>query len=379
MHEVNWRIIKPSQDELDARYKFMLRHSKREKACKICGSHFKHGNQNSMLCGCCKIISVCPVCDKEFEVVLDRYSGKAQKNIVNSILNNENLDVMCSKSCSNMSRKSFGECPHCGKENVHIYNGRCEHCANHELNGPIECKVHGHQNRSFGGVCIICHNQSEKMIQQAAQQGKMNRHEEFCKKCNMVTPHYGYRCLECDPVEFQGAKPKFLHKDGMRFFLDPKSNEYVPWNEYRDEFIASVSMRHKNDFDGFVAIPTFRTQECVDWSGGAKKAFEQYLVDAGIKWFAYVKFYIDESGKSIPLVAGKSGSQLVNACGSDLDFGEWDGLDENGVNFTPARVLLHEKGLHWDKTKIAIYQAESESEALQMESYILNKYHLLPS
>ena len=57
-----------------------------------------------------------------------------------------------------MSRHSHSSCSFCDHEDVDIYNGRCTYCANRELNGPIDCSVHGHQNKSFGGKCILCIN-----------------------------------------------------------------------------------------------------------------------------------------------------------------------------------------------------------------------------
>ena len=138
-------------------------------------------------------------------------------------------------SHNNMSRHSFGTCPHCFMKDVEIYNGRCHYCANEELNGSINCPIHGYQEKSFGGVCIICHNQTEEMREQARELGTSSKerwkdkkykfkmmkafskrwdnmndenkeivtqnlnHEEFCDSCKRITVHIGKFCTVCNP------------------------------------------------------------------------------------------------------------------------------------------------------------------------------------
>lgn len=105
-------------------------------------------------------------------------------------------------------------------------------------------------------------------------------------------------------------------------------------------------------------------------SGGA---FERYLVDAGIGWFAYVKFYVDRmDGQVKPLVVGKSGSLLVNSTGSDLNFS----MD---VNHCPARRFLHETGNVWYDKAVLIIRNGSEDEVYQVESELMEELNIFGS
>lgn len=119
--------------------------------------------------------------------------------------------------------------------------------------------------------------------------------------------------------------------------------------------------------EGFKLYSTFRIQESNDWSG-SRQAFEQSLVDAGIRWFIYIKF--DENNH--PLVIGKSGSLLVNSRGSDISF-------STDVNDGPARRFLHENSIQWNKTQIAIKKCNSEKEAYILESKLQRMYNLFGS
>ena len=192
------------------------------------------------------------------------------------------------------------------------------------------------------------------------------------------------------------SKPKsFKYEKGILYYYDQSNRQYVPWEEYKSKFnrkrltrdiksfITSLKsldiFQPKNmgpvgsyDIDEIIKIyPTFRTQDSDDWSN-ARNAFEQSLVDSGIGWFCYVKFFIDQLGCIKPLVVGKSGSLNVNATGSDVSFSE-------DPNDGPARRFLTESNLVWDKTKILIIKAESEQQALFYEWKISYVYGLFGS
>ena len=177
----NWAIIKPSEKELQDYGKDFYYHSK-EKKCYLCNSKFDYGQSNKIMCDCCKLIVICETCHKIFEYKWD-CSGTTKKFIISELLNKRGLYLKCSKSCSNKSRKSHGTCPNCHHEDVDIYNGRCTYCANKELNSSINCPIHGFQKYSFGGKCIVCHNQTEEMREQARKVGidnaKLWENEDF--------------------------------------------------------------------------------------------------------------------------------------------------------------------------------------------------------
>lgn len=121
----------------------------------------------------------------------------------------------------------------------------------------------------------------------------------------------------------------------------------------------------------FETIPTFRKQEDDVWNG--RSLFEQYLVDLNVGWFVYVKLFVPKNGgESLPLVIGKTGSLLVNAGGTDVNFSTDPG---DG----PARLFLYEGGQMWDRTKILLLRGGSELEALEMENEITKRYGLFGS
>lgn len=169
----------------------------------------------------------------------------------------------------------------------------------------------------------------------------------------------------------------FVHYGPITLYYDRKVADFVPWEEYKRRFVdTSVQLGEKWDKTaeryGFVTMPTFRTQESNDWSGGAKKAFEQSLVDENVGWFVYVKFATGHDGTTFPLVVGKSGSLLVNITVSDLSF-------STDPDDGPARLFLSEMGLVWLKTHVSILKCESETEAYALENEIMNALGLFGS
>lgn len=360
---MNWEVIKPTEDEIEKFNKLCKKHTEYEKECLICGTKFKHGTRNLHVCKLCTLKITCKQCGTLFNYYFDSHSGKSNQYVIQQVINKKNIEAFCSKSCSNMSRLYEGKCQHCGAENVKIYNGRCEMCANKELNGPIVCSIHGKQHLSFGGMCILCHNQKESMREQAKMQGKKNRQILYCDKCSMNTPHYGSRCLNCDPIDWNfgefGHLTMFKVEDGIEMFFDVKQSEYVPWLQWKENFKIIDNIQLPN---GFFCIPTFLDQQSEDWKG-ARVPFEKSLVDLGIGWFVYIKFYLNTNGDMRPIVVGKSGSKATNVTGSDVNFS----IDPNDG---PARKFLKEEGLKWCKTQIAILRVDTELEAYEIEKKI---------
>lgn len=147
----------------------------------------------------------------------------------------------------------------------------------------------------------------------------------------------------------------FIQKEDVLWFL--YGGKYVLWENFKRQW--NETHEKLTDFalpDGFFMVLTFRSTSSEDWSGGAQQAFEQHLVELGVEWFVYIKFYITHDGKVLPLVAGKSGSMTVNSTGSDLNFS----MD---VSDGPARCFLVEEGLQWHKTSIAVLPCSDEQEA----------------
>ena len=153
----------------------------------------------------------------------------------------------------------------------------------------------------------------------------------------------------------------FEERNNVLFYLDRTSEDYMPWEDYKDKF--STYNIHFKLPEGFKMHSTFRTQDSNSWRG-SREAFEQSLVEANISWFVYIKF--DENNR--PLVVGKSGSKLVNEQ-SDVSF-------STDINDGPARKFLNESNLDWCKTQIAICPCKTEQEAINLEKEIGQNYHL---
>lgn len=191
----------------------------------------------------------------------------------------------------------------------------------------------------------------------------------------------GYFCsLKCKESYISERYQKFksnniceIHKN------ERKSFNGKCWSCYKDDFYNNILKikftRIKRMFWlrfkwKFFIVPTFRTSEN-SWSGD-KIAFEQSLVDMGIKWFVYIKFYNDPEGNIRPLVVGKSGSLLVNSSGSDLNF-------STDIGHGPARRFLSKHKLKWNYDIIAIRKCRNEKDAYEKETIIMNKYGLYGS
>lgn len=193
---------------------------------------------------------------------------------------------------------------------------------------------------------------------------------KWCDICKKQTLHNGHNCIICNPEsKCGGSKNYFIEKENILYYFDYKILDYIKWKDYKKKFIIqNIDFKLPNEFQW---ILTFRTQNSQNWSG-AHLAFEQNLVDENIKWFVYIKFYINNSGNIKPLVVGKSGSKLVNNSGSDISF-------STDVNDGPARRFLKDEDFNWYKTHIAILKCNSEQEAYYKEKYYIRKFNLFGS
>ena len=178
----------------------------------------------------------------------------------------------------------------------------------------------------------------------------------------------------------------FETKNDVLYYYDVEIGDYVPWDKFRLNFenkrisnsVKEFQNLIQNDYlkcnDVFIQS-TFRNQDSIDWDG-KKQAFERNLIEKNINWFVYIKFYrkINDINYIKPLVAGKSGSLLVNESGSDVNFSE-------NIEDGPARRFLYENKdrYTWDKEEILIITCKSEEEALRIEKEIQDKYKLFKS
>lgn len=209
------------------------------------------------------------------------------------------------------------------------------------------------------------------------ESGKIEIPEKWNKRYGSW--HYGaIDVLNGETHLLKGMNFKIL--ENVEMYLDKSVGKYVPWESYKLNFEKNLILINSDTLKSheFEFVATFRKQDSQSWEG-AGAGFENNLKKLGIRWFVYIKFYIDRNLQNKMLVCGKSGSLLVNQYGTDLDFGEWNGIDKTSKNNTPARRFLYETGLHWNKTQIAIKRCEGEREALELEKYYIRLFGLMNS
>lgn len=116
------------------------------------------------------------------------------------------------------------------------------------------------------------------------------------------------------------------------------------------------------------------------WGWGKKSRFQKSLVDGELKYFAYIKFYLDD-GEKYAIVAGKSGSLNVNkSTGCDLSFSL---NNKHGK----ARRWLNTNHKEWCQTEIIVVTRKEEVEdnkenekiAFEIESDLKKCFGLLGS
>ncbi len=126
--------------------------------------------------------------------------------------------------------------------------------------------------------------------------------------------------------------------------------------------------------NNYLEVKTFLTQGDIRWN--KRCCFEDSLANQGIKYFAYIKFYKAKNNKSYALVAGKTGSNLVN-CRTDLLFSK-------NPDHGKSRRWLKENNLEWDTEKIIIVYPDkkienkkaNENDAFAIESFLQTKFDL---
>lgn len=357
--------------------------------CRNCGRAFFSGSTKSTICGYCFFEFKCNHCNKF--IPFPNYKLYAL---------DFSMEFGCKEYCHVLGarkKQAPGICSRCGK---HVekrdqfcfgYSCGCHKKVYIEHNqSEAMRKIEKENGIKYGPKNLVRYNKSTQgreksaeIIRNVNKAGlnsfigseeqkshllKLNfRSLEFCDVCKALTVHDGFHsCLICNP---RLTNANFIENNGILYYFDNSIQDYIPWVNYKAKF------KIKNDDwklpEGFRFIPTFRDQSSTSWEG-ARGAFEQFLVDEGIGWFVYIKFYVSAEKRILPLVVGKSGSLLVNASGSDLSF-------STDVEDGPARRFLAEESLEWCKTQIAILPCISEQNALNKEKENKEKFNLFYS
>lgn len=165
----------------------------------------------------------------------------------------------------------------------------------------------------------------------------------------------------CNPLKHYGKIPNFIEKDNILYYKG------IKWKDYKNNFKLN---NIKTDFDKYNGFWQ-NTYRLTDINTTGQDAMEKELIEKGIKWFVYIKFYFNKYNLIKPLVAGKSGSKLVNNYGSDVAF---DYNDYEGQR--AARKFLNEENLKWYNKQIYVIPCKTEKEAYKLESEIQKKYKL---
>ena len=210
---------------------------------------------------------------------------------------------------------------------------------------------------------------------------KLNKSPGKCSICGKFNEKrdQNARGIECQcsqkALASIGFASNFIIKNGIEYFLDKLTNQYIPWSDFKDKFNKNVNSFNdffndiKNEFEVEI-LPTFITKDSPKNCGHA--AFDKYLVERNINYFVYIKFYIDELGEIKPLVVGESASLNINSSGSDLSFSK-------DINHGPSRRFLLEKNLDYYYEHILVIRTNSKDESLLIEKQIKEKYGLYTS
>lgn len=301
--------------------------------CQICGKEFNAKTANTKYCRNCYEERKCKNCGK----IINR---KIPKNYKENIFCN----TYCQLQWKSKQNTKPGYCTKCGNwSEKRDSTGRCGDCVSKQV------------ENSWNGCTI---------------ENKINR-----LKGIKLVPNFLYESPNC-----------LKHKECNLQYFDKSSNKYICWECYKEKFGYKLididfSKEIQKEYPNSFMQLTFRDQNSIDWSG-SKRAFEQDLIDKKITWFVYIKFYIDINDNNNyddnlkPIVVGKTGSLLVNLSGTDVDFGEWNGININDTNYTPARIMLYEEDLTWYKDQILVIPCKSENEAFKIENRLQEKYRL---
>lgn len=125
----------------------------------------------------------------------------------------------------------------------------------------------------------------------------------------------------------------------------------------------------------FKVYDTFLRQEDIRWRRGKRATYERQLAEAGLQYFAFIKFYLNENNEKIGLVAGKSGSINVNVR-SDLNF-------SRNPKYGEAKAWLYKNNLQWSQTEVLIIstlskeKVASRKEAFEIERFLMREFNLL--
>ena len=117
---MKFRIVKPSEKEIEEESKKWRFHTEENKKCIICGSNFNYGFKKTKCCTLCKVIITCSLCGKEFEYIFatsgrEYYNDlELKRKIINNDDNIKDIKLYCPEC---VKKYNPGLCSICKKEN----------------------------------------------------------------------------------------------------------------------------------------------------------------------------------------------------------------------------------------------------------------------
>lgn len=374
-----------------------------------------------------KLSLTCAYCGEEFVINYNQKtrkwgrSYKAMSRIFKALNEDTPItDAYCSKSCANKARDHS----YMSKMNK-VFEIYCKDCDFESKNGTPclykDDKVH------YGSISTKCYTYKNKTSEDIGFKSGYEcngKPAPYFRNENNILFYKDKPWTECCK-EFENGRiePRIEKRYGVWTYnrRNPLTDEFLlyqynffkyqdviyykkrPWEEVKKEFNSRKPVELEvfaKEVGGFVQ-PTYLEND-VDLTG--KDALEQDLVDKGITWLTYIKFYkeitnydsfssntsdyysdetssISSSAASSsltskrtiirPIVAGKTGSKLVNKSGTDINFSLKD------IEHCPARRLIVEnKTTSWLKDFVVIIPCYSELMSFDVETYILDKYEL---
>lgn len=390
-------------------------------ACTKCGKVFGSRNPSTKLCPTCYAAQFhtisCVMCGEPFTCRCD--SGRTlcrhctlRENGRKNIIKYNKSDIGRAKSAE-VGKRTIKYC----------------HEAAKKINGIRHCDVCGKDAMYVVGFgCMNCHNNSDVMRKTTRDRNLRNwqnedyRHRiaqnlhEYLKKPNFITKdhvryykgipvddlskrllsgeedinnypgfniRFGRVCYHHKDILTDGTisshNSNFYELDNVKYVYDWSQNDYVEWDEFKSrlydstldklQFYQEVKQRFP---DAFIQR-TYREERN---TRAGQYMMEQDLVDKGITYLVFVKFYINNDTKEIkPLVVGESASKLVNTYGTDIGFS----LDDQDQSCTGRYFINSNDDLDWFRDEVLIIPFHSKDSAFSHEQLLIQNYVLCQS
>lgn len=215
-------ILKPTQEDIDNKFRSSYYKAKTAKKCVYCGSIFYYGKSSHMSCGLCSIKYNCKECNKEVVIQISKMSGQRQA-LIKDIIEKGTLNLyeaFCNQSCSNKNRTRPGICTSCGKfSNKRISSGMCLTCQKavskktmekyKKAGNCVKCNKYVNK-RSPMGICIDC---MRKHVNNLSENNKKPGMCTVCNKYSDIRTIAGL-CSSCN-IELATEKSKERSKSGL--------------------------------------------------------------------------------------------------------------------------------------------------------------------